>query len=124
MLRAFLKAGIDRMEKTWGYDASYMRFVLRASPVSLLKFAMLTGLVDRKAAPAEALAAAGIAGTLAEDCGPCTQISVDMAAAGGVDEAARDAVAFGVHDQRRTDGDAGRNRDAAFDFHGRWPLAA
>jgi hypothetical protein len=40
--------------------------------------------VDRKAAPAEALAAAGIAGTLAEDCGPCTQISVDIAAANGV----------------------------------------
>lgn len=85
MLRAFLKAGIDRIEKTWGYDASYMRLVLKAAPMSLLKFSVLTGLVDRRAAPGEALAAAGIAGTLAEDCGPCTQISVDMAVAGGVD---------------------------------------
>ena len=84
MLRALLKGQIDKMERTWGYDASYMRFVLRASPMSFLKFGFVSQMVDRKAAPPEALAAAGIVGTLAEDCGPCTQISVDMAAAGGV----------------------------------------
>lgn len=84
MLRALLKGQIDRMERAWGYDASYMRFLLRASPMSFLKFGFVSQMVDRRAAPADALAAAGIAGTLAEDCGPCTQISVDMAAAGGV----------------------------------------
>lgn len=84
MLKTFLTREIDKMERTWSYDASYMRHVLRASPATLLKFGFVTGLVDRKAAPAAALAAAGIAGTLAEDCGPCTQISVDMAEAGGV----------------------------------------
>ncbi|MES2897045.1 MAG: hypothetical protein V4759_13500 [Pseudomonadota bacterium] len=84
MLKTLLARQIDKMERTWSYDASYMRRVLRASPATLLKFGFVTGLVDRKAAPAAALAAAGIAGTLAEDCGPCTQISVDMAEAGGV----------------------------------------
>ncbi|WP_332764286.1 hypothetical protein [Phenylobacterium sp.] len=84
MLKTFLTRQIEKIERTWGYDASYMRHVLRASPATFLKFGFLTQLVDRKAAPAAALAAAGIAGTLAEDCGPCTQISVDMAAAGGV----------------------------------------
>ncbi|MDP3746832.1 MAG: hypothetical protein Q8Q88_07250 [Phenylobacterium sp.] len=84
MLKTFLTSQIDKMERTWSYDASYMRHVLEASPATFLKFGFVTGLVDRKAAPAAALAAAGIAGTLAEDCGPCTQISVDMAAAGGV----------------------------------------
>lgn len=84
MLKAFLTRQIDTFERTWGYDASYMRHVLRASPMSFLKFSVVTGMVDRKAVPAAALAAAGVAGTLAEDCGPCTQISVDMAAAGGV----------------------------------------
>ncbi len=84
MLKTFLSRQIDKMERTWGYDASYMRHVLRASPASFLRFGFVTGLVDRNAAPAAALAAAGIAGTLVEDCGPCTQISVDMAAAGGV----------------------------------------
>ena len=84
MLKAVFTRVIDRFEKTWRYDASYMRHVLAASPATFLKFSFVTGLVDRKAAPGAALAAAGIAGTLAEDCGPCTQISVDMAARGGV----------------------------------------
>jgi hypothetical protein len=85
MLKAFLARQIDRMERQWGYDASYMRVVLAASPATFLKFGFVTGLVERKAAPGAALAAAGIAGALAEDCGPCTQIGVDMAAASGVE---------------------------------------
>jgi len=84
MLRTLLTRWIDGFERQWGYDASYMRQVLSASPATLLKFSFVTGVVDRKAAPAEALVAAGLAATLAEDCGPCTQIGVDMAAAGGV----------------------------------------
>jgi hypothetical protein len=84
MLRPIFSRVIDKFEKTWRYDASYMRHVLAAAPATFLKFSVLTGLVDRKAAPGAALAAAGIAGTLAEDCGPCTQISVDMAQRGGV----------------------------------------
>ncbi len=83
MLRALLSRTIDRFERQWRYDAGYMRHLLRASPASFLRFGLVAGLVDRRAAPPEALAAAGIVGTLAEDCGPCTQISVDMAAAGG-----------------------------------------
>ena len=84
MLRAFLNAQIRKMERTWTYDASYLHEMIDASPMSALKFSVLTGLADRRDAPGEALAAAGIVGTLAEDCGPCTQIGVDMAAAGGV----------------------------------------
>jgi hypothetical protein len=84
MLKALLSRQIDKMETQWGYDASYMRAVLAASPASFVKFAVLPFLVDHKAAPEAALAAAGIVGTLAEDCGPCTQIGVDMAVAKGV----------------------------------------
>ncbi|HEY8616386.1 hypothetical protein [Phenylobacterium sp.] len=83
MLRRILSRQVDAFEKAWGYDASYMRFLLQASPASFLKFGFVTRMVDRRAAPAEALAAAGIVGTLHEDCGPCTQISVDIAAAEG-----------------------------------------
>src|SRR5436190_19543322 len=84
MLKAIFSHIIDGFERQWGYDASYMRHLLRASTASFWKFSLVTGVVDRKAAPAEALAAAGIVGTISEDCGPCTQISVDMATAGGV----------------------------------------
>lgn len=84
MLKALLSRQIDKLERRWNYDAGYMRRMLRASPATFLKFGFIAAAVDRKAAPMEALAAAGLVGTLAEDCGPCTQISVDMAAAGGV----------------------------------------
>ena len=84
MLRALFSWRISRMERTWRYDASYMRELLAASPWTFLKFAVLTSLTPRKDAPGEALAAAGLVGALNEDCGPCTQISVDMAQRGGV----------------------------------------
>jgi hypothetical protein len=83
MLKRFLKRRIGKMEARYGYDASYMRYVLEASLGSAMKFAVVSQLVDAKAAPAEALAAAKLAGTLAEDCGPCTQIVADMALEAG-----------------------------------------
>lgn len=95
MLKLLFSRWLDRFERTWGYDASYMRYVLAASPASLVKFSFATAMADRRAAPAEALAAAGLVGTLTEDCGPCTQISIDMAVAGGVDPAVLRAVLAG-----------------------------
>ena len=77
MLRVIFGRQIDQVERRFGYDATYLRQMLRISWISFIKFGILTQLVDRKAAPGELLAAAGIAATLVEDCGPCTQISVD-----------------------------------------------
>jgi hypothetical protein len=84
MLRALFRAYITRMEKDFDYDASYMRDILAVSPWTFLKFAVVTTLVPRRGAPGAAVAAAGIVGTLAEDCGPCTQISIEIATRGGV----------------------------------------
>ena len=39
----------------------------------------------RKDVPPAALAAAGIVAVMSEDCGPCTQLGIDMAERGGVD---------------------------------------
>ena len=75
---------IESFETTWNYDASYLRALLHAAPESFAKFGLVTQLVDATAAPPAALAAAGLVGTLSEDCGPCVQISADMAAAAGV----------------------------------------
>jgi len=85
MLRTMLTRWIDGFEKTWGYDASYMRDVIRIAPGSLVKWALGTRAADMKAAPPEALFAATLAGVLAEDCGPCTQLGCDMAVAQGID---------------------------------------
>jgi hypothetical protein len=84
MMKSFFNRYLDKFERTWNYDASYMRDVIRANPASFMKFMFGTSAADRKAAPPEALIAAGLVGTLSEDCGPCTQIGVDMAAANGV----------------------------------------
>ena len=85
MLKTLLHRQIDGIEKTWNYGAGYMRDLLdKGGSWTFIRFGMVASLGHGKVAPAEARAAAGIVGTLAGDCGPCTQISVDMATAGGV----------------------------------------
>lgn len=84
MFRALLdRFALRPFERTYSYDASYMRELLAASPWTLLKFSVIGGVIPRRDAPAEALAAAGIVSTLREDCGPCTQICVDIAVKSG-----------------------------------------
>jgi len=104
MLRAFLHAQIAKMERTWNYDARYLHEIIQASPGSAFRFGMVTGMVNRRDAPADALVAAGVVGTLAEDCGPCTQICVDMATAQGVRPAVVRAILAG--DERAMGEDA------------------
>lgn len=85
MLKALLRRQIAGFEKTWNYRADYMRDLLdKGGAWTLIRFGMVASLGHGKSAPAEALAAAGIVGTLSGDCGPCTQISVDIATASGV----------------------------------------
>jgi len=85
MLKALLHKQLTGFEKTWGYDAGYMHELLDvAGPWALIRFGMVGSLGHGTGAPRDAMAAAGILGTLAEDCGPCTQLGVDMAAANWV----------------------------------------
>lgn len=95
MLRYFLSRTIDGFERQWGYDASYMRELLDYSPWAFIKFGLVTSLGRGPEAPPAAVAAAGLVGTLTEDCGPCTQISVDMAVAHGLPPAILQAILAG-----------------------------
>jgi hypothetical protein len=96
MLRALLdRLAIRPFERAFDYDASYMRELLAARPLTFLKFSIVTGLAPRHDAPAEALAAVGVVATLREDCGPCTQISVDIALKGGAAPAVVRAILAG-----------------------------
>jgi hypothetical protein len=83
MLKFFLNRYIATFERRWSYDASYMRDLIELSPWVMLKFVLAASLGQRRDAPAAAIAA-GLVGTMVEDCGPCTQIGVDMAVAGGL----------------------------------------
>lgn len=85
MLKTLLKAAVGRFERRYDYDVSYMRQLIEADPAAFQAFSAVRKLSGyRKGAPPAAIAAAGIIGTMAEDCGPCTQIGVKIAAEGGV----------------------------------------
>jgi len=93
MIKWFLRRWIDKFERTWGYDASYLRDVLDADPRALLAFSKVTGIgTYHKDVPLPAYCAAGIVGVMCEDCGPCTQLAINMAQRAGVDPAILRAV--------------------------------
>jgi hypothetical protein len=77
MLRAF--------SKRYGYDTSYIETMLKESPGAFFKFApVMKAAAHREVVPPEAAFAAKITGAMAEDCGPCTQLTVDMALEAGM----------------------------------------
>jgi len=93
MIKWFLRRWIDKFERIWGYDASYLRDVLDADPRALLTFSKVAGIgTYHKDLPLPAYCAAGIVGVMSEDCGPCTQLGINMAERAGVDPAILRAV--------------------------------
>jgi hypothetical protein len=71
--------------KRYGYDVSYLEMLLNESPAGFFKFApLMKAAAHRETVPVEASFAAKIVGALAEDCGPCTQLVVDMALEAGM----------------------------------------
>jgi hypothetical protein len=93
MLKWLLRRWIAKFERQWNYDAGYLRDMLDADPRALWAISKLSGISGyRKDVPPAAYCAAGIVGTMAEDCGPCTQLAVDMAQRQGVDPAILRAV--------------------------------
>ena len=93
MIKWFLRRWITTFERTWNYDASYMHEVLDADPRALMAFSKVAGVSRyRKDVPRAAYYAAAITGTMAEDCGPCTQLTIDMAERGGIEPSVLRAV--------------------------------
>jgi len=69
----------------YGYDVSYLEMLLNESPSAFFKFApLMKTSAHREVVPVNASFAAKITGGLAEDCGPCTQLVVDMALEAGM----------------------------------------
>jgi hypothetical protein len=96
MIKWVLRRAIDKFERDWNYDASYMRDIIDASPRAAWLFFRVTALGQfRRDIPIDAWCAAGITAVLDEDCGPCTQLGVTMAERAGVGPAALRAVLAG-----------------------------
>lgn len=73
------------MSKRYGYDTSYLEMMLKESPPAFFKFApVMKAAGHREVIPVDASFAAKLVGALAEDCGPCTQLVVDMALEAGM----------------------------------------
>jgi hypothetical protein len=85
MISWVLRRWIDRFERDWHYDASYLRDMVDASPRAAWLFSRATALGQfRRDVPIDAWCAAGITAVRHEDCGPCTQLAVTMAERAGV----------------------------------------
>lgn len=85
MLRWFAKRRINAFERAFHYDASYMHEMMAVSWPGFRRFLKATELAaHREDVPPEAWHAARIAATLSEDCGPCTQLMVQMAEMEGI----------------------------------------
>jgi hypothetical protein len=96
MMKWLLGWRLAAFERAYGYDAGYLRELLEADPGALVRFSKLMGMAQyRKGIPPDAWYAAKLVGTLAEDCGPCTQLVVTMAEREGVPPAVLRAVVGG-----------------------------
>ncbi len=85
MLNWFIRRKLDAFERSFGYDMSYARAILEADRSALVALARVTAMGAYKGdLPAPAAYAAKIAATVAEDCGPCTQLVTTMALREGV----------------------------------------
>lgn len=96
VIKWLLKRKLAGFERTWRYDAAYLHEMVDADPAAAVVFAKVAGLGDyRKDVPVAVYFAARIVGTMAEDCGPCTQLTVDMAERAGVAPAVLRAITTG-----------------------------
>jgi hypothetical protein len=93
MLKWFLRRQLAAFERTWTYDAGYMGELIDTDPRAMLAFGKVQGLSRyRKDLPPGPYYAAAITGTMAEDCGPCTQLVITMAEREGVEPAVLRAI--------------------------------
>jgi hypothetical protein len=93
MLKWLMRKGLAAFERKWDYDASYMHELVDASPRAAWMFSRAAAIGSyRKDVPLAAWTAAAITAVRHEDCGPCTQLGVQMAERAGVDPAVLRAI--------------------------------
>jgi alkylhydroperoxidase family enzyme len=85
MLSWLIERQLQNIEQSFDYDLSYARAILAADRRAFLAFAKVKALTRyRRDVPLDVRSAVGLVATLAEDCGPCTQLGVAMALREGV----------------------------------------
>jgi hypothetical protein len=100
MLRWLIRNRLAAFERRFDYDMSYARHILATDLRAFLAFARVVKLGEyRRDIPREVYWSAKLVGTLAEDCGPCTQLLVAMALDAGVEPDVLSAVVRGELDR-------------------------
>ena len=85
MLSWFLRRELDAEEKKLGESMDYLRHIVDVSPAAFLRFASIMPFANsRKTLPKEAWYVAQIVTLQHEDCGPCLQITINLARQQGV----------------------------------------
>lgn len=88
MLRWMARRRLAAFERAFDYDTGYMREMLDASWAGFMRFSAAAKMATlREDVPLDAWYAAKLSATMAEDCGPCTQLVVRLAEADGVSAA-------------------------------------
>ncbi len=96
MLRWLLKRKLNAEEKKLGESLDYLRHIVDTSPTAFLRFASIMPFANsRKTLPKEAWYVAQIVSLKHEDCGPCLQITVNLAQQDRVDAGVIEAVIEG-----------------------------
>lgn len=86
-LKPVLRRQVSRFEAQYDYDAAYMHKMLDDAPEVFLRFGQIAAMATyRESVPSPVWHAAKITAAISEDCGPCTQLAVTMAANEGVPE--------------------------------------
>ena len=86
MLKQLAKSQLDKFEREWDYDVTYLREVLDAGGLDALSPMMGLEKIGKyqRDIPNAPYHAARITAALAGDCGPCAQLTVRMAERAGV----------------------------------------
>jgi len=96
VLKWFIRRRLEAFERRYDYDMTYARELLATDTRAFLAFARATALGGyRRDLPADVYWSAKLIGTIAEDCGPCTQLLVAMALEAGVAPGVLSAVLAG-----------------------------
>lgn len=95
MIRWFVNRQMKAFERSFDYDLSYAREIFEVSRRAFWHLTRITAAAGfREDVSRDAWYAAKIAATLAEDCGPCTQLVVTMAERDGMPATALRAILF------------------------------
>lgn len=93
MLNLLFRNAIAKQESLFKVSLDYLRHMLATSTSAFIKFNLLMPMAQhRQALPVAGQAVAALMGSRSQDCGPCVQITVNMALHYGVDAAVLRAV--------------------------------